>query len=363
MAPTTPTKSKARDTQSPASGHKATHVATMDTVSLGRRFSHLEDRHNALQAEYDAVRARYQEDLRYWKEYKTAIDARRTERHVKREAKRAARAGSTSRTHSSGIKSSQSSTTPDQKVDNSRPQPLVEASDESVPRRAQDPPRHTSGSESSEIIPAIPPPNVVIQREMSTSQMSQPSQSLSQTVFLPYGMVNAPPEEASSAASGSRPSTATPTSSRGLTRLPSRTTPWLGATTSATPKATSHKTIVHRSDDEDFGEGDTSAELVVALHTPLVRDRGLPVSSAKDTSLRRTALTKHRVEHETPSKDVDDSALVEAGKKRKHMEVNTASPLVKALELKRLNQMSVAEKREYYAQYKGRGRYTAPQEM
>jgi hypothetical protein len=133
--------------------------------------------------------------------------------------------------------------------------------------------------------------------------------------------------------------------------LPSRMTPWLGGADLPSTSKGSTRARQSSIERDSFGDEDLPplpSAVSSTPKTPLVRDR---VGST--TSLRRSALTKsvsitHAADqHETPTSTRGDL-------KRSRD---------KALELRRLAKMGTNEKKEYYAAYKGNGRYLARDEM
>lgn len=76
--PTTPSR------RSPSS--KSTAPTT--PISLARRLAYMEDRHRALQADYDKIRSQHEADRKSWKEWKYAHMARQDEKKAKRAKRR-----------------------------------------------------------------------------------------------------------------------------------------------------------------------------------------------------------------------------------------------------------------------------------
>ena len=149
-----------------------------------------------------------------------------------------------------------------------------------------------------------------------------------------------------------------------------RVTPWLGSgpAPGTIPVAKGHKTsglkqattAIH----DEGGFNDNSQEAAGPRHdtpvastsrTPLIRDRGVAVGP----SLHRMAL-QHPQQLETGETTPTTSRTPRAVNLEGLADLTSKE---RSRQLKRLNSMSAAEKREYYGKYKGNGRYVGPDEL
>jgi hypothetical protein len=338
--------------------------------SIAAHYAHLEEQHQQLRAEYRKLHARYLEDLRHWKEYKVAetarIDAKKQRRAAKREAKESAE--NKENVAMPPVSQDQRpearpSTVPDASVrpaegdtaDNAHEEEADTARSASQTRSSQ--PRSSQISEEGvydeEEAVVILPQRRSSQRIRSQSQRTPKAASPVKT----RSSVKREP---------ATPEIATPTEgSSSRVRLPraGRTTPWLGK--DQTPSKISPITRSKRKaridyDDEDiFGdeEDESLATPNDAVRTPLVRDRGV----GADTSLRTSTLRRTAAKPDMAAES--STSRLESGRKRKLVDLENASPAEKAAELKRLSKMTSKQRREYYAEYKGSGRYLAPEEV
>lgn len=366
ITPTTPSKTRPLAVPGDDAEPKLVTPKRSPTTSIAAHYARLEEQHTALRAEYRKLHARYLEDLKHWKEYKIAETARIDAKKERRAAKREAR-GALGQT--AGAR------------DNNNAEPFVTGGCESGPDSI-------SGATGNPAQKDMEHNGHAGQPAESTQTASQPrsSQISEEGVYEDEEAVVILPQRRSSqrirsqsqrtpkAASPvkTRPSiktervvqdVATPTagpSSRVRVPVAARTTPWLG--NDQTPTKTSPLTRSRRKarvdyDDEDiFGDGDEGdvTPANAAMRTPLVRDRG----GGMDTSLRTSTLRRAVAKAEVGKIDSTESS-----RKRKPIDLENVSPAEKAAELKRLSKMTSKQRREYYAEYKGSGRYLPPEEV
>ena len=141
--------------------------------------------------------------------------------------------------------------------------------------------------------------------------------------------------------------------SRRLGPSVSRTTPWLGSSTPSKTALSTGKRAIRTL------EG-TDGDMPIAVNTPtakpqntLARDRG-----ATPVTLRKAVLQKYPSATGLQTPDVSESS-----RKRRFDEFEGMTPEQKAMHLRRLNKMTATEKRAYYAEYKGKGRYLTPDQV
>lgn len=326
------------------------------TTSLARRFAYLEERHALLKAEYEKLRTKYSDDLKHWKEYKAVETARINLKKQRKAEKKGTRSKTTALAEEAGIQVNTA-------------QELVAASDgsqslaqqETVACYVQEPTQvdnissvtagrssQVSEGQHEEATPEIIlPTRKPVPRTRSASTPPQPSQR--------------PPAQAvrrvqDNAVYGR--DFATPTNGRSVLAL-GKVSPWLGQDGADPPSlsSTRSKRGIQNEDDDIFGDGPAAASSTATVRTPLVRDRGAT------TTLRHSALRKTVSVMDASTSSPDWGDISESTKKRKHTEIEAMSPAQKAAELKRLSKMTGKEKREYYAEYKGKGRYLPPEEV
>ncbi|WWC91750.1 uncharacterized protein L201_006697 [Kwoniella dendrophila CBS 6074] len=176
-------------------------------------------------------------------------------------------------------------------------------------------------------------------------------------------------------------------------------TPWLGVeqfgSSSTSTARQKKKQDISTNSDDDFASPPSSQDIATPIRAPMVRDRTGETTLAVNDSLRKSvmkrtfahdhldAATPVRAERnaipgpsnyqETPfqskptvTRTASNTSIVDSsGKKRKILDLETEglSPSEKALKLKKLAKMPVSAKRELYASYKGKGRYTKPEDI
>ena len=333
------------------------------TTSLARRFAYLEERHALLKAEYDRLRAKYQEDLRHWKEYK-AVETARIDLKKQRRAERRQERPTDTTPHVEEIETQTQFALPADVI-----YELVAASDgsQSLPQRqhihdyVQEPTQidHASSatagisSQMSEGQYDEAAPEIILPSRRPverTRSASTPPRS------PPHSHVHAMPQQDKVVYERDF---ATPTARRAAPAT-GKVSAWLGHDGAQHPPSASTRGIrnmARREQDNVFGDESIAADSPTVMRTPLIRDRGAT------TSLRHSALRKTVSVLDASTSTPGWGDPTDSTKKRKHIEIEAMSPVQKAAELKRLNKMTVREKREYYAEYKGKGRYLPPEEV
>lgn len=328
-----------------------------------------------LKAEYDKLRTKYSEDLKHWKEWKAKemarIERKKQTREVRRNAKTAASDSTAEALDSSQIK-------------------LVSASDESQPNEAVASPDRDVQRSSPTVEGCI---HEAQEREFDEDEdmthcidSGKPLADRPGAFQNAYGRTNpteqdtTPRSKAFISAVEINPkerSTDTPlphilnplhpTHSEDRRRIAqaSRVTPWLGAPV-ISPDDNRHGHTALKAD-EMFGtpdDLDNPSYLPVtnaSAKTPLVRDRLGPmmsVSSVRKQTPRRTLETDaNDRERASPT---SSSSRSRASRKRL-LDLENLSPAERVIRLKQLSKMPTAAKRDYYADYKGRGRYVPPE--
>jgi hypothetical protein len=378
--PTTPTKLRLSTLDTLEAGKSLFSPGKSPTTSLARKFAHLEDRHAALREEYADLRSRYAADLKHWKEYRALEKARievktqkkADKRKQREERKLATQSGSTARFV----------------LDTSTAKVLVAASDnsQSLPRARESVPTPSVplGEQGEQLSPVKEPDNKEYysdeeeDRHRSTSvdapsvsearagpqveDTGRHSKPVSVTTEVEVTKTYSRSETGYDGAAS--PSTSTPATGRQRTNVTNaRTTPWLGTPSKPSTPLGRTPSVGHSYRLGSLGEEVFDATPLPdapaspsGKRTPLVRDRGAqPGSSLRRSTLKKLVGAEGQLE--TPIKGGD------TGRKRKSVEMDNLTPAEKALELRKLDKLSAKEKKEYYAQYKGKGRYTAPEEL
>jgi hypothetical protein len=369
---------------------------------LARKYVHLEERNASLRAEMDRLRKKHEEDHRHWKEYKRVEEARQERKKERRRVKK----------EKSATASLSGQTGGDRQV---RPNfVLVEESEESGRKGEPQEPGLMSAVTHPRAQVSIPV-QVQIPQALSTPTASQTAEGegveeedveyrsqddrLSLSVRQTQPASHAPtvvptPVPAPEAVGKSQTAPRHPgvgqdeasarrvmpprralhdgiyaaqTPQQGMAstvKTPaqaSRTTAWLGSTSKV------RDSIPQRNPDpfdeeleSPFTRSRSSTSTGLLTRTPLVRDRG-PADSLRRTALEKTVKPSTTI---TPVREVSPSVSTVAGSsKRKLANLEGLSPAEKAAQLKRLSKLPASEKREIYAQYKGKGRYLAPEEV
>ncbi|ORY33395.1 DNA repair protein endonuclease SAE2/CtIP C-terminus-domain-containing protein [Naematelia encephala] len=333
--------------QTPVTPTKQEKPALSPMPGMARRYALLEDRHQQLKTEYDSLRARYKADIKHWKEYKAVEEARVDLKKQRREERKAAKTGPKSM-----------SKTPTEQ--------LVEASEGSLPQTAkrQDHLISSTLPSSGEAFESLGSERVYLPTDETTERAVQEAQSLGRTdrslkqhlastdITRPSSSSEPRPQAytASVPRATSRDHDGTDSTPRPIhndirarTANPSRISPWLEREISSIkgPSASTGESDI-------FELPWTGTRTVLK---PLVRDRmgGNPTGSLR----RKTILNSF--DEGTPEQTPSSS-------KRK-LDAEDLTPLQKATELRRLARLPVSEKRQVYAQYKGKGRYVAPDEV
>lgn len=374
-------------------------MTTSPTTALARKYVHLEERNASLRAEMDRLRKKHEEDHRHWKEYKRVEEARQERKKERKRVKKEKSATASlsawpdyvlvEESEESGRKVepqdaglTSAVTHPDAQVSVpvqvQMPQALSTPTasqtaegegfeEEEVEYRSQDDWLSLSLKQTQ---PAGHAPTVV-----PTPEPAPVHEAVGRQQTAPHHTGNEQDEASDRRDMPPRQAFhdriyAAPTSQQGTVsavKTPaqaSRTSAWLGSTSKVrdfTPRRNPDPFDVELESPFTTGSRSTpSAGLLT--RTPLVRDRG----PGPADSLRRTALEKtvKPSTTNTPFRDVSPSvSTVATSSKRKLADLEGLSPAEKAAQLKRLSKLPASEKREIYAQYKGKGRYLAPEEV
>lgn len=336
----------------------------------------LEERHGLLKTEYDKLRTKYQEDIKHWKEWKALDTARRQEKKRRKEDRHRRKLTAAPQEESAGV------VVLDEMI------ALVPPSQESVtsqaPTSSQDPhgsQRVTRSQAKKRKVEAEVSANDALDEERHQEPLSM-SEDL---VIMPP-----PPSQKRRSTRGAvvdlRSKDDTPTPKFAARHTPiagklearkkatsaARVTPWLGSDTK--PRSTRGPTPVTQDPfDLDIEHHASPLKRYPSnqhdgARTPLMRDRG------EGASLRRTALTRTFSTVDVDAEDNNPEASISRTRgsvspapgdssKKRRLDMEGMSPAEKAQERKRLNNMTPAEKREMYAEYKGKGRYLPPDEV
>lgn len=365
-SPATPSRSRGR----PASHSPSPRMEHKVGTSLSIRFDAMSKQHEVLKKEYDKLRARYSDDLKHWKEYQVNETQRiadkkkrKAEKRAEREAKREIKSAPPIR----GLEQIEEATsTAEELIAASDASQAVsqlqsmeyESMEESVERRGPMIHPRDASAAPAPVLPNREHPSM--SARPSTSQRSRsnstpnpyehPTRSATPHVDAPYEdtVITTPILQA-------HPRRNVP--------VPNRVTPWLGQHPNqsgpSSGKTPRQARGLDMEDDDVFTDlpAPTDMATPVAAHTPLIRDR----TGGGETSLRKNTLRKtvsvSGLEHNGQT-SIDASA-----RKRKHVEMDNLTPTQKARERKKLANMTSKQKREYYAEYKGNGRYLPPEEV
>lgn len=354
-----------------------------------------------LKKSYDKLRAQYSNDLKHWKEYKESEVIRIEEKKRVKAEKRAERAARRTTTGAEPIRGLEPVD-----VATSTAEELVAASDasQSVPQResidyesleeksVKRLTTTTKRESSRDIAPAAPfkhvakaiedPKDIPVPWESALPVPMDIDEALGVTAPLviprptssqrsrsnstpnPYHHAPAPtgrPDECEIADIDPALLAHTPVAARRNIPIPHRVTPWLGQDSprkvSSTDKQKRKAREMDDEDDDVFDDMPTSVNISTptTTRTPLVRDR----TGGANTSLRKNTLRKT-----VSSVDqIGATPLGESSSKKRHVEREHLTPTQKARERKNLANMTSKQKREYYAEYKGNGRYLPPEEV
>lgn len=338
--------------------------AASPSRSLQHRLTHLEERHALLKMEYDNLRGKYMQDLKHWKEYKAAETTRINLKRQRRAERKQARGKSisTDRTTDDPHEALEKLPAVDE---------LVAASDHSQSMTRENARSPVSMEKQSDEV-GSPMAEAVVDNKGTPGRLPEGPVTRSQTRLSqqsPEASPRGPHRTTKSPGAFSvdkqlEPGMSTPTGqvSKQLRTL-GRVTPWLG---SGVPGPSSSKSKgaggVKGDEDEDiFGDRQDPPYVsgMAVARTPLVRDRGLAATS----SLRRSLLHRGAAESAAENAVSTTPSTASRGAKRKLVDLELLSPAEKAAELKQLSKMTSKEKREFYAEYKGKGRYVPPKEV
>lgn len=335
-APSTPTKSQPFDD---------TNLSQLSPKSKDKAFQHLMNQNALLKKQLDRERSKRAADIKHFKEYKAVQDERKALKQRRREER--ARAEGASR--SANATPVSSSVPPPSDPPAPPEDDVVREAAPAASLRAPSPPREQRPPEpaAAPAQPAMPaearPPSRGDSqpsrvRSASTSKLATPT-ALKQENNTPLR----------------RTATGVPTppsAPRTLSRAPSRVTPWLGGT------PTSSKSGRKLSKVESFGSDEDDSAATPTVTKPLVRDRTGTASLLK-TALQRTTT----IGGPSAASDAEGPATPSSTSRKHSLDFENLSPAERAAQRRKLNQMTPAEKREFYAQYKGGGRYLRPEEV
>jgi hypothetical protein len=348
----------------------------------------VEDRYNTLKAEYDKLRGKYREDIKHWQEWKAADTARKEEKKKKKEMKK-----STPRGNADGEVDLGGKGDDDGHGQGMETVTLVPPSQESASasqggsqrvtrsqakkRKADD----RSDFEGNRVAETMFPAPVIPSLNSDWMPEEPESQSLPKQIFI-----QPPPSQKRRITRiplippvVTRTETTTPqyktpqvnsTARRGV-----RVTPWLGGSSTKPLARTSSKPAMADTDFDPFNDeaevspmkgGEASTTLVPGVKTPLIRDRGeAPSSSLRRTILARkmsTAELGERSRRDSASPAPSNGSSTDSPLKR-GLDMSDLTPEQVAKERKRISKLTPAEKKLYYAEYKGKGRYLRPDEV
>lgn len=382
--PTTPTRSGRTPSAPPSTVKKRS--TPLSPSSLAKRCSMLEDRYNKLKLEYDRLRAKYQEDIKHWKDWK-AQDAARREEKKKRKEQRSSRK-QTVVTGGDGasvapsaeapvelVPPSQESTTSQAPTSSQEPNGSQRVTRSQTKKRQAEEERLASdpGQEAEEEYIESGTTGIHVPKApIDPTPMPPPSQNQRVTRHRrkqsPDGDVTPiPPARREQRVQTTPLSGPSGPVKKGTPAA--RVTPWLGSSTR--PRSNSRSTTADP-DPFDHEVEQISTPLkrypsaaLEGSKTSLVRDRGEgPASSLRRNALLRTFSTDLQdANNAETSRPRDSVSPVPDSVKKRRLDMEGLTPAQKAQERKRINKLTPSEKRLLYADYKGKGRYLPPDQL
>ena len=335
-APSTPTKSQPADD---------TNLSQMSPKSRDKAFQHLMNQNASLKKQLDRERSKRAADIKHFKEYKAVQDERKALKQKRREERAKAESASRSANAtpiSSSVPPPSDPPAPseDDKVSEAAPGPSVRELSPPSERRQPEPPN----------APVLP--EVITEARLPPRGDSQPNRARSASASK-LATPAALKQEHSTPLRRTITGVPAPSSApKTLSRAPSRVTPWLGGTPSSSKSARKLSRV------ESFGSDEDDSAATPTTSRPLVRDRTGTTSLLK-TALQRTST----VGGPSAAAEVAGPSTPSSASRKHSLDFEHLSPAERAAQRRKLNQMSAAEKREFYAQYKSGGRYLRPEEV
>lgn len=331
-APSTPTKSQPFDD---------TNLSQLSPKSKEKAFQHLMNQNASLKKQLDRERAKRAADIKHFKEYKAVQDERKALKQRRRE-ERARAEGASRSANATPISSSvpPPSDPPmpveEDKASDAAPEPSA---------RAPSPPPDPSPA------PLMPDASAVRPVSRGDSQQNRARSASTSKLATPAALK----QEHNTPLRRTTTGVPTPSSApKTLSRAPSRVTPWLGGGTPGSSKSGRKMSRI-----ESFGsDEDEDSAATPTASKPLVRDRTGTASLLK-TALQRTAT----IGGPSVVTNADGPSTPSSASRKHSLDFEHLSPAERAAQRRKLNQMTAAEKREFYAQYKSGGRYLRPEEV
>lgn len=315
-------------------------LAELSPQSKDKAFRHLMNQNALLKQQLDRERAKRAANIKHFREYKAVQDERKALKQRRREER--SKVDAEART---------TNATP---VSSSVPPPSdppAPADEEPEAAAVLSEPSPLSSAREQPLEPAAPPLPREKSVEVRPEQHDEPrpgrtrSASTASKAAAPTEVHDTPLRRSTTGAPA--PSAGAPST----TRQPTRITPWLGGT----PSSSKSTRKLSRAGSFVSDEDDTSP-MTTPSAKPLVRDRTGTMSLLK-TTLQRVATGGG------PGSGGEDSGTSTPLSRKRSLDFEGLSPAERAAQRRKLNQMTTAEKREFYAQYKGSGRYLKPEEV
>jgi hypothetical protein len=346
----------------------------------------VEDRYNTLKAEYDKLRGKYREDIKHWQEWKAADTARKEEKRKKKEMKKSTplekpeweaelEGKGDGDGHGQGMETVTLIPPSQESASASQGGSQRVTRSQAKKRKVND----RSDIEGHKVAETMLPAPVIPSLNSDWMPEEPESQSLPKQTFQPP-----PPSQKRRVTrtpvvppAPTRSETTTPlhrtpqvnsTARRGV-----RVTPWLGGSTTKPLARTSSKPAMADNDYDPFNDeaevspmkgGEASTTLVPGVKTPLIRDRGEGPSLRRKILDRKMSTTdpRERSRRDSASPAPSNGSRTDSPLKR-GLDMSDLTPEQVARERKRISKMPPAERKLYYAEYKGKGRYLRPDEV
>lgn len=344
----------------------------------------VEDRYNTLKAEYDKLRGKYREDIKHWQEWKAADTARKEEKRKKKEMKKSTpqddQAGGEAGHEEQGVERGMETVTlvpPSQESASASQGGSQRVTRSQAKKRKAD---DRSDVEECRVAETMFPAPIIPSLNSDWMPEEPESQSLPKQTFVPpppsqkrritrTPVVPPAPTRSETPTAQYKTPQVNSTARRGV-----RVTPWLGGSSTKPLARTSSKPTMADNEYDPFNDGaevspmkgGEATTLVPGIKTPLIRDRGEgPSSSLRRKTLdRKMSITDpgERSRRDSASPAPSNGSSTDTPLKRGH-DMSDLTPEQVAKERKRINKMTPAEKKLYYAEYKGKGRYLRPDEV
>lgn len=333
-APSTPTKSQPFDD---------TNLSQLSPKSKEKAFQHLLSQNASLKKQLDRERSKRASDIKRFQEYKALQDERKALKQRRREERAKADSASRSANATPASSSVPPPSDPPAPVEERSVPPAAPAPEARLPPPR---PKHSYPDAASALPEASTedppplrgdsPPNRV--RAASTSRITTPT---------------ALKRESNTPLRRTTTGVPTPTSApKTSSRAPSRVTPWLGGTPGSSKTG-------RRAAEPFDSDDDNGGDITPTAAKQLVRDRTGTTSLLKAALQRTTTVGGPSA---VPDEKNEPVTPLSASRKRP-LDFENLSPAERAAQRRKLAQMSTAERREFYAQYKGSGRYLRPEEV